>query len=315
MVATETRALYSGFTVRLAIIIILNYGSRMFKRLCTISTILVVAAVAPLAGQGVGLLIVAHGADTTWNGLVAKVADQVSWEGPVELAFLMGDASPRGQGWNDALGRIEASGVSRVVVVPLMVSSHGAHTRQIAHYAGQRDELPPELASHVHGPVIRPRISAVVTPALDAASELGAILLDRWRSLEPSDRDRPVVLVAHGPTSDADAERWRAALLAANAPLARELRGKPLRIGLIRDDAPPPERARAVVEIRDTIAALADASGSDVLVMTVLVSSSGLNTARVPADLAGTPMRYAGVVLSPHPALARWIERVAHDAM
>lgn len=261
-----------------------------------------------------GLLIVAHGADSTWNARVGEVVSQVRWSGPVELAFLMGDAAHSGQGWNEALGRIEATGVERVVVVPLMVSSHGSHTRQIAHYSGLRPEFPPELAGHEHGPVSRPRISAVVTPALDAAPELGTILLDRWQAMNEVDRARPLVLVAHGPVDDDDAARWVAELTSATTALAEEVGSDRVRIGLLRDDAPPAQRAQAVAAIRDTISALAARDNDDVLVMTVLISSSGLDRVRVPADLSGTPMRYAGVVLSPHPALARWIERVATEA-
>jgi hypothetical protein len=50
------------------------------------------------------------------------------------------------------------------------------------------------------------------------------------------------------------------------------------------------------------------------MVMTVLVSSGLIDRVRVPADLAGTPMRYAPTVLAPHPALARWIARMAGAA-
>jgi hypothetical protein len=82
---------------------------------------------------------------------------------------------------------------------------------------------------------------------------------------------------------------------------------------MLRDDAAPAERARAVTALRDTIAAVAARDGDSVLVMTVLISSGGINRVTVPRDLAGMPMRYAGVVLAPHPALARWIERVAAD--
>ncbi len=286
----------------------------MRYRLPAFAAIAVSLVGGPLAAQTTGLLVVAHGADSTWNALVDEVVAQVRWDGPVETAFLMGDAAHHGEGWNDALRKVEARGATRLVVVPLMVSSHGAHTRQIGHYAGLIPELPAALAGHVHGPVNHPTMAVAVTPALDASPELGTILLDRWRALDPADRTRPVVLVAHGPTSEQDARRWEAALLKANQPLIAELDGKPLRVGLLRDDAPAPVRARAVAAIRDTITALAGASGGDVLVMTVLVSSSGLNVVRVPTDLAGTPMRYAGVVLSPHPALARWIERVAGEA-
>jgi sirohydrochlorin ferrochelatase len=264
----------------------------------------------PLAAQRTGLLVVAHGADSGWNARVRQVVEAVRWDGPVELAFLMG-AEAESASWNGAVTRLDAAGIDSLVVVPLMVSSHGAHTRQIRYYAGELPALPSALAGHDHGPTLRPRAATRVTAALDASPELGEILLARWSERPTSDQARSVVLVAHGPTSDQDAARWEAAILSANAPLAAALQHRVLRVGLLRDDAPPPERALAVAAIRDTIAAIAARDADSVLVMTVLVSSGGINRVTVPRDLAGTPMRYAGVVLAPHPALARWIERIA----
>jgi hypothetical protein len=123
-----------------------------------------------------------------------------------------------------------------------------------------------------------------------------------------------VLLVAHGPSTDADALAWEEALRVATAPLAIALDDTPLRIGLLRDDAPAPVRARAVAALRDTVTALAARSADSVLVMTVLVSSGSIDRVRIPQDLAGLPIHYAGMSLAPHPALARWIERVAGAA-
>jgi hypothetical protein len=240
------------------------------------------------------------------------VVRQVKWEGPVELAWLMG-AEASTQSWDAAMGRLESQRLDSVVVVPLMVSSHGAHTRQIQHYAGQLAEPPAALAGHAHAQVSSPKLPLRVTSALDAAPELGQILLARWQDRDARDRQRPLVLVAHGPTADADAQAWENALLHTTRPLAEAVGEKTLRVGLLRDDAPPPERARAVAALRDTITALSARHGDSVLVMTVLISTGGIDRVKVPADLDAMPMRYAGVVLSPHPLLARWIERVARD--
>ena len=92
----------------------------------------------------------------------------------------------------------------------------------------------------------------------------------------------------------------------------RKLEGRALHVGLLRDDAPAPVRAAAIQSLRDTIATLA--RGDTVTVMTVLVSSGTIDRVRIPSDLAGMPMKYVGVALAPHPALARWIERVAAQA-
>ncbi len=47
--------------------------------------------------------------------------------------------------------------------------------------------------------------------------------------------------------------------------------------------------------------------------MTVLISQGAINRVVIPQDLAGMPVRYVGTALAPHPSLARWIERIAHE--
>jgi sirohydrochlorin ferrochelatase len=263
------------------------------------------------AEASVGLLVVAHGADSGWNARVEQVVEAVEWEGPRAVAFLMGpEADVRG--WSVALGELESAGISRLVVVPLMVSSSGGHYRQVLHYAGLVDSLPEALISHGdHGSVRHPTVPARVTAALDGARELGEVMLTRWRDLADADRASDLVLVAHGPSDDRDAVKWHAALDSALTPLGAELGQRQFRIGLLRDDAPASVRARAVEGIRDTIQELARRGGDSVVVMTVLISSGSIDRVRVPDDLAGMPMRYRPSVLSPHPALSRWIARVA----
>ncbi|HRP08795.1 MAG TPA: CbiX/SirB N-terminal domain-containing protein, partial [Gemmatimonadales bacterium] len=142
-------------------------------------TLMLCSTPSLLAAQRQALLVVAHGADSGWNNRVRAVVCAVEWHrGPVELAFLMGPEAVV-TSWDSAIDRISAAGVDSLVVVPLMVSSHGAHTRQIEYYAGLLSELPSELAAHHHGGgPRRPQVPVRVTAALDAAPELGQILLD-----------------------------------------------------------------------------------------------------------------------------------------
>ena len=260
--------------------------------------------------DSVGLLIVAHGADSAWNSRVTQTAAAVQWQGPVRTAFLMGPSS-RTQGWNQAVDELVAAGARRIIVVPLMVSSNGSHVRQIEHYAGVRAELPPELAgAHAeHGAMTRPSVPTIVTRAIDSAPELGEIMAARWHALDAVTKRRPVVVIAHGPNADADVQPWIEGLDTGLAALTRALGDKPMRIGLLRDDAPAPVRASAIASLRDSITRLA--GGDSVTVMTVLISSGSIDRVKIPNDLQGLPVRYVGVTLAPHPALSRWIERTA----
>lgn len=261
-----------------------------------------------------GLLVVAHGATPGWNAGVRATVAQVHWaEGPVSVAFLMGPDADS-SGWNAGLRALAAQGATEVVVVPLMVSTYGDHVRQIEHYAGRRPTLPAGLEAHDHRDGAgAPSLPMRVTGALDAAPELGAILLDGWRTLPASDRDRPVLLVAHGPQTDDDAARWERNLLGVAEVLHAGGVRAAIRVGLVRDDAVGPRRAEAVRLVRDTVVALSGAAGDSVVVIPVLISTGSLDRAKMPGDLAGLPVVMRPMPLAPSPRLARWIERVAAE--
>lgn len=262
-----------------------------------------------------GLLIVAHGANAEWNSQVRETAAQVRWAaGPTAVAFLMGPEA-ESSGWTRGVEQLVAQGARSIVVVPLMVSSHGSHYRQIRFYAGELEQLPPELEAHDHGPDTPPPVPMQVTPALDAAPELQEAVATRWSGLEPRLRSAPLVLLGHGPTVDADASRWLAAFETALARVRALGHQQERRPALMRDDAPPPERARAIAQMRDTVTALAVRSGDSVTVMTILIAQGQMTRARIPRDLGGLPVRYAPMGLTPLPAIARWIERVADEAL
>ena len=93
---------------------------------------------------------------------------------------------------------------------------------------------------------------------------------------------------------------------------AKELGGDlEVRIGLLRDDASPPVRAAAIALLHETVTRLAGTGRDSVAVLPVLISSGRIDGTTIPKDLSGLPVRYTAVSLAPHPALARWIERVA----
>lgn len=273
---------------------------------------LLAAAPAALDAQE-GLLVVAHGANAEWNGRVRETVAQVAWtRGPVEIAFLMG-AEKETAGWDSAVARLAARGVERIVVVPLMVSSHGSHYRQIRFYAGELAELPAEIAHHDHGTHAAPPVPMRVTAALDDAPELAAALATRWRELDAADRDRPLLLVAHGPNDPADAERWVEDITAVSEGLRRGTSGD-LHVALLRDDAPPEVRKAAVAAMRDSVLAMSARAADSVVAMPVMISAGSITRVKIPADLDGLPIRYRAEPLAPLPELARWIERMALGA-
>jgi sirohydrochlorin ferrochelatase len=251
---------------------------------------------------------VAHGANAEWNARVRETAMQVRWtHGPMAVAFLMGNEAQT-SGWDNAVEALLAARVKSIVVVPLMVSSYGGHYREIEYYAGIRDSVAGHHMELRHRPLPVP---ARVTPALDAAPELGAALVARWSALSERDRTRPVLLVAHGPSDPEDAAHWLVNLRRAAGALPGAGLRAPFAVALLWDDADPPLRAAAVAALRDTVSVLAAASHDSVTVIAVLISSGSIDRQKLPGDLEGLPVRYTPTPLAPLPALARWIERSA----
>lgn len=272
-------------------------------------------------GSKTGLLIVAHGADSGWNANVRATVSQVQWaHGPVTVAFLMGSEAESAS-WTSGINALANKGVSRVIAVPLMVSTHGSHVEQIRFYAGEIAALPKELEAmmaqmgHAHTGHMPNAVPVVTTRALDDAPELGDALYERWKGLPDADRRRPLMLVAHGPNDSASAVLWERDILKTSSRLEALVSPHPTRVALLRDDAPAPVRARAVAAMRDTIAALAGRSHDSVTVLPVLISTGDVNRVKIPADIAGLPVRYQPVGLAPTAALARWIERRATERL
>lgn len=293
---------------------------RLTTALHALTAALLFASVGGVAGaqsSNVGLLVVAHGADSAWNANVRETVKKLRWNrGPVEVAFLMGDEA-KSASWGAALTSLQNANVARVVAVPLMVSTFGSHVDQIRFYAGELASMPKELESmlaamgHTHDAPVHAHVPIATTNALDDASELGQALYERWTQLPVADRRRPLVLVAHGPNDADDAVLWEKNLSATTTKLAQLVAPNVMRIHLLRDDAPADVRKTAVQAMRDSISALATRAHDSVTVLPVLISTGAVNTVKIPADIAGLPVRYHSMGLTPSVALAQWIDRVA----
>ncbi len=299
-----------------------RYSVTVRSVLLTASAVLISTLGAAAAGaQKTGLIVVAHGSDSAWNAGVRKTVDQVRWtHGPVKTAWLMGDDS-KVESWDNAVNELQKAGVDRIVAVPFMVSTHGSHVRQVEFYAGVRKELPPELESmmammgHNHSSHVTLTVPVSVTTALDDAPELGEALAARWNILPASDKRRPLMLIAHGPQDSTDAVLWERNISAVVSELARQIAPHPVSVGLLRDDADPEVRAASVASFRAEIERVSGVTRDSVLVLPVLISTGSINHAKIPADIAGLPVRYSPVGLTPSSSLARWVERIAESAL
>jgi sirohydrochlorin cobaltochelatase len=278
-------------------------------RTLSIITSLLVGASA-LSAQQVGTIVVAHGGDTEWNNRVLAVATGAKTGGPVEVSFLMGPGAKTNR-FQDIVRRMEASGVSRIVVVPLLISSHSGHYEQIRYLAGEVEKLDEKMMHHLHmGGLERvtSRVPVTVAKAVDDSPDVARVLIERAHAMAADPGKHALFVIGHGPNSSDDLASWMKNLRAMTDTIRALTKFKDVRVGLVQDDAPAHVRAEAVNRARELIELQNRLTNEKVIVVPVLVSKGKLSVEKLPKDLAGLPIVYDGEPLLPHPALARWIE-------
>ena len=294
---------------------------RLLSILCAIATASSASAQAAPLADSIGVVLVAHGANEGWNAKVDSLAIEVrrrgNIRGPVAVSYLMGPAAAKLR-FQDVVASLVSQGAKRVIVVPVLVSSHSGHYEQIRYIANATDQIDDKMMHHLHmagidrytGPA---RLS--VTPALDNAPELAVTLAARAKEIVPATSGRALFLLGHGPNSAEDYAAWMQNLRPV-ADSVKALTGfASVAIELVRDDAPAPVRAEAVTRARELIGLQKMATGQDVAVVPILVSSGGVSNEKLPADIAGLPVIYTGKPLLADRTLAPWVERRVREAL
>ena len=88
----------------------------------------------------IGVLVIAHGSPSeSWCSPVRNATDEVDLPCPVELGFL--EFVPN-ETINLAVERLDDAGVTKIIAVPLFVSSHSSHIQEIEYVLGLRETLP-----------------------------------------------------------------------------------------------------------------------------------------------------------------------------
>lgn len=288
----------------------------MLRRALVILGLALLPMPAAAQGAGVGTIVIAHGGDSLWNARVYEVARAANTGGPVEVSFLMGPAA-RTARFQDVVARLEAQGVSEIVVVPMLVSSHSGHYDQIRYLTGEDVALSETMTHHLHmSGITRPvtRVPLRLTKAIDRSPELARVVADRALALTATPRQQGLLIVGHGPNSAEDYAAWMEHLRVVADSVRAWTGFRDVRVELVRDDAPAPVRAEAVRRVRELIELQHLATGEEVIVVPVLVSAGSVSRDKVPNDIRGTPSRYAGEPLLPHPAMTRWIESRVREA-
>ena len=88
----------------------------------------------------IGILVIAHGSpNEDWCAPVRDTVAEVDLPYPAELGFL--EFVPN-ETINNAVEKLDDAGVTKIIAVPLFVSSHSSHIQEIEYVLGLRETLP-----------------------------------------------------------------------------------------------------------------------------------------------------------------------------
>jgi sirohydrochlorin ferrochelatase len=248
---------------------------------------------------------------------------------PTEVAFGMA-SRPAIQ---SAVDRLVARQVTRIVAVPLFVSSHSSVVTSTEFLLGLRQEMPRDLAVFAkmnhgdHGGHVSPEPGAPVpgaedntrpvsspvpirmTPALNRHAIVADILADRAKSVSTDPSREAVVLVAHGPSPEEDNRRWLEDMGALAALVKSRTSFDTIDYLTVRDDAPAEIRDAASAELRG-IVERRTAEGRRVLVVPLLLSYGGIEKG-IKKRLEGLIYTMSPQGLMPDDRLASWVIEMA----
>jgi sirohydrochlorin ferrochelatase len=263
--------------------------------------------VSPAQTEGrVGVLVIAHGGTNQWNGTVRKTVGKARVDSPTEIALGMGMHDGEVRRLRQIVDRLERKGISRIVVVPLFVSSHSEVFRQYEYLLGLREK--PEWPEA--GAPLALEVPVTMGRALDDDPLVADVLTERATALSRAPERETVILVAHGPNAEADNRLWLQAMESVATTVKERGNFRDVQVFTMRDDAEKAVRDQAQQALRKAVAA----AGRDgrALVVPVLIAQGGVER-KIPKMLTGLSYAYDGQTLLPHHKLVEWIARQATE--
>lgn len=297
-----------------------------------------------LHAQKVGVMIMAHGGSAEWNDLVKEAAKPLEKQYPVAYAWGMADPKTLQQ----AVTQLETQGVTKIVAVPLFISSYSPIIRQTEYLLGKRDSLaddPMPSMDHSGGHMSMPgmgsgegdhsmhhmatmskadlhqlnvKADVVLTHALDDHDVVAGILLDRIHELSKDPAKETVVLVGHGPNDEADNQKWISTMesLVGKIQNLQQKEGKAaykqIFATTVRDDASKAIFEQAKAQLRSLVRQAGNSG--DVLVVPLFLSSGGREQA-VAERLDGLKFKWTGHTLLPDTSLSKFLQESVQAAL
>lgn len=289
------------------------------------------------AQDKIGVLVLAHGSpQTTWDNAIENSIKPIKKKYTTEIAF--GMANPISM--QSAIDKLERKGVDTIIVVQLFVSSYSPIIRQNEYLLGLRDSLADAPMLMMHHAMAKTSMEGnegkthhnsqpqelaqldikthiILTKPLDDHALVADILFDRIQALSKNPSNETVLIVAHGPNSADDNEKWVSVIESLGNQIKRKqaLKGqgfKDIKGLTVRDDADPEIYEKAKQSFRNEVIK-ADEKG-DAIVIPLLLSQGGVES-RYLKRLEGLNFIWSGETLLPHPNVSEFIKLRVENAL
>lgn len=285
------------------------------------------------AGQRVGILLLAHGGnEQQWDEDVRHVADRTDLSIPTEVAFGMARRSTM----QAAVNRLVQRKVTEIVAVPLFISSHSSLMDSIRYLLGLRAQSPSALRifaamdvralqghdmDHKSKPTpaeiaaamapVQSPAPILMAPAFDHHRIVADILRDRAASISRDPAHEVVILVAHGPVSDAENALWLHDMSLLADQMKEGTHYAAVEYLTLRDDAEKPIRNAATRQLRSAVKQVTK-QGDTALIVPLLVSYGGIEGG-LRKRLDGLKYRMPSQALLPDHRIVNWVLDVAEN--
>lgn len=241
-----------------------------------------------------GVLIISHGSqEQIWVDSVDDAIAQLNLPEamPVEAGFL---ELVEGRLIQDGIDRLEAQGVTDLLVVPLFVSSGSTHVDEIEYAIGAKDA--PERETDLEPFHVTAKVHFGYP--VDNDPDIAVMVWDKVKSLSQKPEQETILLVGHGSIRDGFRQRWEAGI-ASLAERVREVSGVAHTDYALLNPESVYDKAKYWSEER----------GSRVIVAPLFLSAGYFTMNVIPERLKDLNYAYSGETLLPHSLLGQWLER------
>lgn len=256
-----------------------------------------------------GVLIMSHGfreqGDKMFRQSLSDIANALPTSLSLGMGMMMSDHVQL------SINDLEAAGVDKIVVVPIVSNRYNELMRQWEYILGQRD-----TAEFVTVPQVKSKAKIYLAKPPEDDPLIAEIIHDHALEISKNPAKDFVIIVAHG-ASGKDAAVDNPKEMAILETLARYVKEDggfaDVKAALLQDDAPAAIREANVQRLRAMAQGAID-KGQNVLIVTNLIGARTLQP-KLRSDLKGIDYTFNAKGISQHPNFVEWIGEAVREVL